>query len=234
MMHPTEEQIHDCKMKAGAARGDAHVECVEVDEADLCVVARPPTAAEWRTYLDAVTTSDGAADARWNILVRCVLFPALPAITATRKECPGVVRTIVEAIEAMAGAASDPTERPRIVPLTAELGADDLAELGLPADAARELLAKYQSPGQLRIFAHPLAGTIVVKRPTVSVYEQFGRDSSKSQAGPMLDLALSCVVYPALDDFKARVERYPGVPHAMCSMLCDMGGAHTKARRKKV
>jgi bifunctional DNA-binding transcriptional regulator/antitoxin component of YhaV-PrlF toxin-antitoxin module len=77
---------------------------------------------------------------------------------------------------------------------------------------------------------------VVVRPPTDAEWDRFvaqGSDESQRHHAPK-SLARACVVYPAGDELRALLQKYPAFTVSISKELVEMAGATRAVRRKKL
>lgn len=105
----------------------------------------------------------------------------------------------------------------------------------LSEDLVQELKAKHGD--KLHVIDLDEAGEVVFKRPSNAVWSRFVdslSDDDASKAKSIKDLVETCVVYPALADFRAIVEEFPGIVQTIAGEIKTVAGLSTKKKASKL
>lgn len=78
-------------------------------------------------------------------------------------------------------------------------------------------------------------GMIVLKMPSIAKSRHFQNVAVKGKlsADAFEDFVRPCVVYPPVDEFEARIERFPLLVPTLVNELQDMASGEAKARGKR-
>ncbi len=223
MKYPTEAEI-------AALKGQhSDIELLELDEHDFACVVRQPTQKETWDYIDAAEAK--SPDAASAFALRCSLWPSRGEVYAAIKRAPFLAHRITEALESRVGGdaaratyALDDRTDPEL-----------LDALGIPRETAANIRSAYPYKGQLLIVHHDMA-VVVLHSPsdgTVKLWRE--AYASKAKAMACFDLAVNCTAFPAEDAARALYERAAAMPYqVLLEKIVDLGGAGSKAKRKKL
>lgn len=204
-------------------------ELVEREDLEFACIVRPATQREFWDYLDGALAE--SPDAAPTLALRCSLWRTRAEIHTAIRRAPFLAHRIVEAIESMAGG-----DKARgVYPLDAKTPDDLLDELGIPKEIAADLRSRYHHKGQLGIVHHDV-GTVAIRAPADGIAREW-KDTyaTKEKARACFDLAMACIVFPAVDSARALLERAPAMPYnVLLGPILDLGGAGSKAKRKKL
>lgn len=230
MNRPTEADIADLKAQALQASGRADIMTLELEDADLCVVVRSATAAEWKAYQDTAIQPGSLSDVRWNGVCRWALWPSRAELAEARERIAELPSQVCDAVEDLAG-----KTKPRTLKLSAETPDEDLIDFGIPVEAAREALKRFPQAGQLRaVRADDFA--CILKRPSTTTYESL-QEASRSREGftdACVNAAIDCVAWPEATEFSSVIAARPALPSLIFApIIREMGGAFATVKKKR-
>lgn len=203
--------------------GSVEVPAPEVSE-DFAVFLRPLSLAEFREFINGGVHDETRFNAQTQAIMRAALWPSRSEINAGVSAFGGLVGRLSNALEELGGKPTrgEPAEQDRWNRFDATVGEDELAELGISPEVAKDLLARYSHPGQLRSCVLPALGIVfVVKRPTLACFTKLGERISKEGEffDATVDASVDCVVYASqgavvhpADRVVELLRQFPAIP----------------------
>lgn len=190
---------------------------VHPDEPKFEVVVRTPRAEEFKRW----KREPDRDEATERIMSLCLVYPSAEEWEAMLNKRPALADTFGQDIPKLVGALP--------VPQVASCVVED-------PKALEPFLEKCDAE-DLRVLQHPQYRDCraILRRPKRDAYKRFKATSSKP--GRALDaietLLLDCVVWPELDDWKALVDRMPGLIDSFGSYALTFAGGSAEFTGKK-
>lgn len=223
MKFPTEAEI-------AAVKGQhTDIELLQLDEHDFACVVREPTQKETWDYIDQAEAK--SPDAAAAFALRCSVWPSRSEVYAAIKRAPFLAHRIVEALESWKG--GDAARATYVLDERTE--PELLDQLGIPREKAADIRSTYPFKGQLLIVHHDM-GVVILHSPSDGTAKLW-RDAYQTKAKAMacFDFAVNCTAFPAEDAARSLYERAAAMPYSvLLEKILDLGGAGSKAKRKKL
>lgn len=229
--------------------GRADIVEIEVDEIDIAIALRAPSATEYAEYIP-FSVGAARATARYNLVASCLMYPCRWTARPGPEEAQAVIGdrgavVVFDAVEPDLDALSKALEE---IPALLEELVDAVTELATaspfevidvsPANEARLRAADIEPPPAARKVVVLPAGAPVrwfaLRKPSRVAWDDYADGSGLAAlCEKAYNLANDCIIGPPDDARVALLKWAPGLAIAMASIIADLAGVRRGEPRKK-